>query len=303
MSIEATRPVRRKSGMSLIEATMGIVLVLLILFAAWRVFMAGMHDSADTTREVALMVGVRGLMENLTRDVNQSHCFLPVSGNDPELGTMRIQIVCYPDKPKQDIEQRLARNVAATDDTLAYPMTVTGTGSGSFVYPWRIITYFHNTTKKTISRKEETADITFNLTGPNTFGGTPVTIANRQPARTPSGGTRRPQETATEVQIFQLTFMGYDLGTPAQGSTPATDPSFELRRLRPDQNAVMNAACLGILLRCGDPEVAAGTTPPARPANRKPTRVDMCTKIWSLRKATEAAYPEYWSSVDEDLRF
>ena len=39
------------------------------------------------------------------------------------------------------------------------------------------------------------------------------------------------------------------------------------------------------------------------PATRRTPVVEMATKMWSCRKLSEAAYPEYCSSVDEDLRF
>lgn len=273
-----------RRGVTLIETMVGILIMMVILFACWKIFMSGFGKSAETTREVALMVGVRGLMENMVKDVNSAHAFLPLQGGSGATGgTVVLKLMSYGDKPKADVAARIQANASGASATgvNVYPYATGGTPE--MKYSGRVITYTYDATAKKITRTEENGEAVFVYASTTQLNETnPVRV-------TTSGARRPPQELATEVQSFEVRFYGYH------------PEFFELRKFENDKPTVVNAAAIGVSILAGDPPEGTGTPPPGR--KRPPSRVEMVTKIWSMRKLYEAQYPEYFSSTDEDLRF
>lgn len=268
----------KRRGVTLIEALMGVLIVLVILFAAWHIFISGMFRSSETARDAALMVGVRDLMENLTRDVNAAHAVLSLQGADATDGEAKLRIFRYSHKP--DIAERLRENAGGSSgNTGTYPFHVRNT-SVEVKMTGKMVTYSLNAAQKKVIRREEDGVFYQRFRTPTEVDGASAPTFR-------GGGSPKVTETATEVQKFELMFLGYVAADQ--------DNAGQVKVLQPSE--IGSAAAIGVHLLAGDDPAQPRTT------RGRPSTVDIATKVWVMRKVYDAAYPEYFSSTDEDLRF
>jgi hypothetical protein len=103
-----------------------------------------------------------------------------------------------------------------------------------------------------------------------------------------TGESRTEKIAVRNVTRFDLSYMHYD----DKGQAKLAD--------KPEQ--IYRTACVGLNLRAAQDLNLYARETGKTPSRRQPT-VEIATKMWSQRKLSEAVYPEYFSSVDDDLRY
>jgi hypothetical protein len=268
---------RGGNAFSLAETAVAAALSAVLLMAVYRLLISGVERGEEMTEEHRLMSDVRGLFENMSLDIASAHVILPVPGGEDAWRTS-LALARY---AGEDVGVRLEANRGNPD----YPFFGDPTIPTVVRLPSRRVRYLLDPFRKEISRVEEYGM----LEGHGSYGASAVgdfRLVGEYEFR--PEGERPGRVMARNVQKFDLFYLDYDDRGQPRLVTTASD--------------LHRAACVGVHI------VAAQVSglyawKAGRPASRRQPVVEMATKFWIARRLSEAAYPEYFSSVDEDLSY
>jgi hypothetical protein len=262
---------------SLAETLVVVAISSVLLVVVYKLLMSGLGRGDEMTEEHKLMVDVRALFELLSRDVSAAHVILPSEGGEEAFKT-NLTLA------RSSSEDTVAQ-LTANRDNAAFPFFGKLTEATVVKTPCRRVRYLLDSTKREVRRVEEggmleaqgksgaSAGNDFRLLTDYAFKD-PTAVSDRIIAR--------------NVLTFGLSYLEYD----AKGQAKLVTKSADVRR----------TACVGISFKAAQ---TAGLY--AREAGKTPSRrqpyVEMATKFWTTRRLSEIAYPEYFSSTDEDLRY
>lgn len=247
------------------EALLFGFLGVVILGVAYFLLTRSVSLTDATSRSIELQVGVRNLMENLVNDVNGAHLFLDPA---PKPAESTLVVARY--------KERTAVGRLAANPRPAYPFLETGDQESSQVLPVLRATYSFDEARGTVSRKLEEGTLTA-LPGDDDPGRLAAWTFHAE-------RTLADKVLARSVEEFTLSRIGYD----RDGKPAAIETLSEPLQAR--------TACVVVKLRSLFREGAYGD-------GRRAPEVVLLTKVWSYRRLYDRVYKEYFSSVDEDLRY
>jgi type II secretory pathway pseudopilin PulG len=267
---------RQRRGVTLVETLVIVAISVLLVLVVYKLFMSATGRGAETTEELALLGDTRLMVENMARDVAAAHVILP-----PANGENKDDCLTVARYASEDAGDRADLNT----HNKVYPFFEEKTATTVKMNLLRV-TYKFDRTKRQVTRTEEKGV----LEGKPAAGSTSLTDM-----RTVSsfnfvlaGDPAQVKLVGRNVKEFRLSYMHYDDKGQAKLARDAAE-------------CYKTAAVALYVLAIQDQGLYE------RPAGRDPTRrqpkVEMATKFWSQRKLSEALYPEYFSSVDDDLRF
>jgi len=269
--------VKSRRGLSLAETMVVVAISAMLMVVVYRLLMSGLGRGDEMTEEHKLMVDVRSLFEVLSRDVSAAHVILPSEGGDDANKTN----LTLARSSSEDTTAQLAEN----KDNAAFPFFGELTKATVVKTPCRRVRYLYDPAKREVSRIEENGV----LKGQGKSGaaaGNDFRLVSEYSFDLKEEVSKR--ILARNVVTFQLAYLDYD----AKGQAKLVTKSAEIFR----------TACVGLSFKSAQ---ASGLY--AREANKPATRrqpvVEMATKFWTARRLSEIAYPEYFSSTDEDLRY
>jgi hypothetical protein len=260
---------RGRSAISLIETLIFTALALGLMSVAWGLMQKSGSIMDSATHGIDLQVGVRNLLENMVRDIGACHQVLdPPGGKDPRTNLFLV-------KPASDeIDARLARN-----PDRSFPFASLATPTTDQKMDAIRVSFLYDAARRTVQRKEEAGE-----------------FVARSDATDPSQLTRfafAPQREiankllATSVETFRLFHVGYD---PITGF------------IKPVAAAGLNpigyekTACIAV-------KITAQFDEGLYKQDRAMPKIEIATKIWSMKRRADETYREYFSSGDEDLRW
>lgn len=269
----------RRRGMSLIETLVVVAIAVVFLVTLYKLLMGGIRTGEEMTEELSLLTDVRAMVEHMGRDVAAAHVILP-----PANGGTFGESLTLARYASEDASDRLEAN----SQNPVYPFFEPSAGASTTIkLKCSRVQYVWDKTKGEVTRTEEKgllegkpaqgsggqrdlktiADYTFNAEST-------VTSAMKGPAK--------------HIADFKISYLTYDeKGKP---------------KLLDNASDAYKTACVALSLRAvqntGLYERKAGQTP-----TRRMPEVVLATKFWSQRKLSEAMYPEYFSSADDDLRY
>jgi hypothetical protein len=264
---------------ALVEAVIALVLGALVIGALYLVLMRSTAGYEEASEETQLLVGVRGLLEHVGRDLSAGHAVLR-----PESGAQAQHMLVVARYLADDPSTRVSQNQASQ----VYPFMAEGpTTTKLHVLK---VTYGLDTATREIVRKEEDGtlegksgvkDATTGGTDHSAIAGYTLTAAKLKERRS----------IATSIATFDLHYLAYD----PKGQARLIDPEKE-----PDQ--LHKTACVGVVVKAVKDTGVYAVAEGQAPTRRQPT-VEIATKFWLARRLSEVAHPEYFSSADDDLRF
>lgn len=260
-----------RSGATLIEALLMTALGLGLMAAASGMMRKSGSIMDATTHTMDLQVGVRNLLENMIRDVGASQQIMD-PGGQPDRTLMLVKPL------DDDVAKRLTQN---TDKAFPFmssagPTTVQQMDALRVTYTW-------DATKRTVRRKEEQG-----IFRAESEPATPA-LLTRFSFQNPQ--VRSDRELATSVETMALAYIGYDQTPVAADATPilkavGSGMGFE------------KTACIAVRINAQfDEGLYKGGT------EHKMPKIEIVTKIWSIKRRSDEMYREYFSSTDEDLRW
>lgn len=265
----------RRRGFTLSETLIVVAIGVLLLTTAYKLLSSATQRGEELTEEVKLLVDVRALVEHMTRDVSAAHVILPSEGDFKTNLTLARYAV-------EDAQDRLESNSGNPVFPFFEPNS-----TASLKLKLNRVKYTFDATKREVTRLEEKGVLEGKPTLPSgqtrqdmrviseyTFAAEGVVPGSKVPARL--------------ISKFDIAYMFYDdKGQP---------------KLATAANELTKTACVGLTLKA-----VQDTNLYAREAGKAATRrqptVEISTKMWTQRKISEAMYPEYFSSADDDLRF
>lgn len=266
----------RRRGVTLIETLVIVAISVLLVLVVYKLFMSATGRGAETTEELALLTDTRSLVENMARDVAAAHVILPPAGGEHMNDCLTLARYSG-----EDAGDRVDLN----SHYKVYPFFDEKKETTVKLNLLRV-TYKFDRTKRQVTRTEEKGV----LEGKPAAGSTSLrdmrTISSFSFAL--SGDAAQVKLVGRNVKELKLSYMHYD-------------DKGQAKLARGPEECYKTAAVALTLLAIQDQGEYA------RPAGRDPTRrqpkVEFATKFWSQRKLSEALYPEYFSSVDDDLRY
>jgi type II secretory pathway pseudopilin PulG len=265
---------RARRATTLVETLVVVLIVVALLAIVYKLFLSGLIRGEEMVEEMNLLAGIRPLLENMSRDVATAHVILPPPPDSSDGFAATLTVARY---AGDDATGRVAEN----SHNPVYPYFDSAAPTTVKLSALRV-RYVFDRARGTLSRIEERGV----LTGQ---------VGDREMSRVAqysfaaSGPTSpRPLPPATGVESFELEYMRYD------------DKGKPTLITRPED--VHLGACVGVRI------VALHATgpyarKPGEAATRRQPRLEMATKFWTARRLSDAVYPEYVSSADEDLEY
>lgn len=254
----------RRRGVTLIETLLMTALGLGLMAAAYTMMRKSASLTDSASHSIDLQVGVRNLLENMVRDVSACQQFLD-PGGQPSRTLMLV-------KPANDeVEKRLQLNADK-----AFPFVSTANNTTQQKMEALKVTYTWDPApnRRTVRRKEE-----IGLFVAESETATPAILSrfSFEPQSTVSD-----RELAGSVETFAITYIGYEEGTGY------------LKVIQPP--AYEKTACLAVRINAQFDEGLYRS-------DRHMPKIEIATKIWSMKRRSDEVYKEYFSSTDEDLRW
>jgi hypothetical protein len=253
-----------RRGVTLIETLLMTALGLGLMGFAYNMMRKSASLTDAASHTIDLQVGVRNLLENMVRDVAACQQILN-PGAQPSRTLMMV-------KPFNDeIEKRLQLNAdkAFPFISTAQPTTRQQMEALRITYTWDPAVK-----NKPVRRKEELGTFIAESTQASPAVLSQFTFQN------PTVVSDR--ELAGSVETFAITYVGYD---PITGHLiPIVPPAYE------------KTACLAVRINSQfDEGLYQGRS--------NMPKIEIMTKIWSMKRRSDEMYKEYFSSTDEDLRW
>lgn len=267
---------RQRRGLTLIETMVVVMISVLIVLVVYKLFMSATGRGAETTEELSLLTDTRALVENLARDVAAAHVILPPSNSEDFRKSLTLARYSSEDA---------ADRVDANSHNKVYPFfdekntTTVKMNLIRVIYRWDV-------PKRQVTRIEEKGVLEGKPAGGSTSLRDMRTISSYSFAV--GGDPAQSKLVARNVVSFAISYLHYD----DKGQAKLAD--------RPED--CHKTACVGLSFKATQDQGEYARRPDRNPTRRQPT-VEMATKFWSQRKLSEAIYPEYFSSVDDDLRY
>lgn len=268
---------RSRRGVSLVETLVVVAIGMLLLAVVYRLLMSATKTGEETTEELKLLVDLRAMIENMSRDVAAAHIILPPSGGEDFKKSLTL---CR--YASEDAADRPELN----KDSKVYPFF---DASATTVVKMNLlrVRYVLDASKRTVTRIEEKGTLDAKPTA--------ASGASQRDMRTLSEFTFNVDGAPTSnkivgrlIQRFDISYLMYDdKGLP---------------RLATAAGECSKAAAIGLNVRAVMDQGLYGREAGKTATRRQPV-VELATKIWSQRKLSEAVYPEYFSSADDDLRY
>lgn len=257
-------------GVTLIEALIMSFVALGLVGVSWQILRRAMKIGDASSQSVQLQVGVRNLLQNLTADLARAHQLL-----SPESGPManNISLALYADVSAQT---RLTLNTSQ-----AYPFSDTSGSTQQKIDVTRV-DYIYDPQAQTIIRRAREGILL------QTVDGGDIRFLNSFTFQ-PQGNQAGERQMATSVQAFDIRYVGYH---PNDGSLVYT----EAPSSGPTAFGVERTACLVVHLSAIYDEGSYG-------GDDSSPRIEVMTKLWTMKRLNDEMYKEYFSSADEDLRF
>ena len=254
-----------RSGVTLIEVMLMTSLALGLMMVCYELLKRSNTITDSAAGSINLQVGVRNLLENMVRDVGSCQQMLKPDG-DADKNLVLV-------KPaSDDVQKRLDTN---TDK--AFPFVSTADTTTKQKMDCVRVTYNWDPSKRTVRRKEEAGEFVAESDPSN-----PVTLSK---FTFNVASMVRDSELATSVETLTLTYLGYD-----------TNGDFKLagqNNFGYEKTAVL-AVRINSQFDEGVYQSGSGHTQP---------KIEIVTKIWSMKRRSDEVYKEYFSSTDEDLRW
>lgn len=266
----------RRRGMSLAETLIVIAIGVLLVVVVYKLLMSATQRGEEMNEEIKLLGDVRVLVEQLTRDVAAAHVILPPEGDFKT----NLVLARY---AAEDASDRLESNSANP----VYPFFEPNS-TVSLKLKLNRVKYSFDATKREVTRVEEKGVLEGKPTLPSGVTKQDLRVISEYTftAEGPVPGASKGP--AHLISRFDISYMYYDdKGLP---------------KLAGAANEVYKTACVGLNLKAVQDQFMYAKTAGKDLTRRQPT-VEIATKMWSQRKISEAMYPEYFSSVDDDLRF
>lgn len=258
-----------KHGVTLIEVLLMTALGLGLMSVAYGMLKKSNALMDSTGHSIDLQVGVRNLLENMVRDVGACHQVLQPAG-DPEKSLVVIKYAT------DEVQPRLDRN-----PDKAFPFVSSAGATTQQKMDALRVTFTWDPAKRTVRRREESGEFVS-----ETEAATPAILSKFtfNPAKLESD-----RELATSVETLSLTYVGYD---PQTG---------DLRKVGSGGLGFEKTACVAVRINAQFDDGLYTAAP--GPNGRTLPKIEIFTKIWSMKRRSDETYKEYFSSTDEDLRW
>lgn len=259
----------RRRGATLIETILMTTLGLGLMTVAYGLLKKSNSMMDSTGHTIDLQVGVRNLLENMVRDVGSCHQVVAPQGTPvPSLVLIKYAT--------DEVQPRLDRN-----PDKAFPFVSSAGPTTQQKMDALRVTYTWDQAKRIVKRKEESGEFLS-----ESEAATPGTLTRFtfNPVKVESD-----RELATSVETLALTYVGYDPQTGHFRKVGAGGLPFE------------KTACIAVRINAQfDEGLYAGNAPAT---GRTLPKIEIFTKIWSMKRRSDETYKEYFSSTDEDLRW
>ena len=264
--------VRGKSrrGVTLIEVLLMMSLALGLMAVALGMMKKSNALTAQTGTSIELQVGVRNLLENMVRDMGACHQVL-TPGTDVDKPT--LVLIKY---ASDEVQSRFDKN---TDK--AFPFVSSAAGTTTQKMDALRVTYTWIKKDRIVTRKEESGEF---ISASET--NTPAILSQFS---FPQPKTESDRQMATSVETLAISYIGYD---PQTG---------ELKKVGPGGLGFEKTACIAVHINAQFDEGLYSAEP--GPNGRVMPKIEIFTKIWSVKRRSDEVYKEYFSSTDEDLRW
>lgn len=259
----------RNRGVSLIEVLLMTALALGLMSVAYGMLKKSNALMDSTGHSIDLQVGVRNLLENMVRDMGACHQVMQPAG-DPARSLVLIKYAT------DEVQPRLDKN-----PDRAFPFVSSAGATTSQKMEALRVSFVWDSAKRTVRRREEAGELVS-----ETEAATPAFLSRFtfNPTRLESD-----RELATSVETLSLTYVGYD---PQSG---------DLRRVGPGALSFEKTACVAVRINAQFDDGLYSAAP--GPNGRTLPKIEIFTKIWSMKRRSDETYKEYFSSTDEDLRW
>lgn len=285
---------RRSRGFTLVETAIFFIIVVILLGAAWKILNTGTRIGRTAVQGIALQQGVRGLMENMVRDVNG--CLMIAEPNAETLasssGGPHGKLVVYTSRD-QDPNQRLEiQGGSGEGGDISYPFAHLQSET-RYRLPVYQITYEYDGDSHTVSRLVVAGDLYSVVPAPGELAeGQQAGVV--QSYEFQAGGVPRKRVLAREVEYLRLYPFSYD---HSRRSETSGMPRVALTHRLPGAGARMDETA-GVALR-----VKASYHQEQEVKRAQDSSMEIVTRIWSYPKLFDHIYRPYFSSVDRDLRY
>lgn len=258
-----------RRAVTLVEALLITSVSLGLMAVAYGMLKKSSAQMDNTDKLIGLQVGVRNLLENMVRDVGACHQILQPQG-DPEKSLVLVKYA------SDEVQPRLDKNpdkafpfVSSMADTTKQKMDLVR------------VTYTWDPAKHTVNRKEEPGELVSESESSSAFTLTRFTFT---PSKVDPG-----RDLAASVETLALTYVGYDPQTGQFRKVGAGGLPFE------------KTACVAVRINAQYDEGLYAVQ--SGPNGRTMPKIEIFTKIWSMKRRSDETYKEYFSSTDEDLRW
>jgi hypothetical protein len=258
-----------RRGMSVAEVMVATIIGVLLLVVVYNILNSGMIRGDELTEEHRLLVDMRGVIDNMGRDVANAHLVLP----PPARQDLRhvLTLGCY---TKGEMTTRLAGNRAQN-----FPFSEPTGSTTNIENTLTRIIYSLDAEKQTITRSEQEGRVI----GSNEGRGERLTKYEWAAGSSPA----KERRLAGNVTKFDLSYFGYESTGPMLYTT---------------DGALPRTICVGLAIT-GEFSKGAYARRSGVNVTRRLPKVEIVTKFWPARRQSDAVYPEYTSSADDDLRY
>lgn len=311
----------RRSGVSMVEFLMFTAMSLMLIGYGWDLLRSGSVVGSTTFEGLNLQAGVRNLVENLVKDVNAS-VFIKEPNGLTSLPSNKVVLWVFSDA-KEDVDlgmvepgERINFNNGGYDSGSLtgginpYPFTHQGHET-RWHLPVLEVTYEWNSGSERVTRTAVPGDLWMEA-------GEGMSFVEKYSFHA-MGSPSHSAVLSEHIQSFEIFPFGYD--------ETDLDPETKLGRLKPTKDcpdwvtgfASGDASIPTLAGFGGGTGASTGSTERigrtamllvkvkavfdyASPKYRDP-EFELTTKIWSYAKLYEHQYFQYFSSIDDDLRF
>lgn len=267
------RPTR---GMTILELLIALALAVLLGSALWTFFSSSLTRSGEAQEELALVQEAQTLFRRMSRDINGAYVFLPPFSGENLETTLSLWTF-----DRWDIPARLGTNLGS-GGSREYPHARrSGEVASESKMLGTFVRYQYDPQKRTVSRSESPQCTLILRTSPEN----PYKYGRYSIQRSRPHGPFRVM--ARHVGRFEMAYVGYN----RKGG---------MKLFESDQRH--RASLLGLSYAAAMDEGLYATSASGNRSRRLP-QVEVATKFWIMRKLKEREYPEYFSSIDDDLRY
>jgi hypothetical protein len=285
---------RLRRGVSLIEVVIFFTIAVILMGVAWSLLSRGSRLGRTAVQGIALQQGIRGLVENMVRDVNG--CLMIHEPNAETLasasGGPHSRLVVYLNRRENPADRPSQQQAPGGGTDTPYPFAYL-TQETKYQIPVLQVSYEYNKTDRTVTRIVTPGALLSLAPAPDQLqqGQTPGIVQEYQFS---AAGTGKGKVLAREVAVFRLYPFSYD-HTRAHAKTRR--PPVVLTHKLPGEGARIDQT-VGVVLK-----VKAAYRSERKVLKGEDSSMEIVTKIWSYPKLYDHIYRPYFSSVDGDLRY